>query len=86
MDRMQLISTITGSPKIKNLVMKAIGAAMRGESPSTFLKNVAMSEPALQGYNFDDIDATTAQVCRENNADMESMKANIMDLAKSYIK
>ena len=86
MDRTQIISTITGNKKVREIVVKAVGAFMRGESPSTFMKNLAMTEPLLQGYNFDDIDATAAQVCKEKNADMESMKADISDLAKSYIK
>ena len=86
MDKMQLISTITGNPQIKGLVMKAVGAFMRGESPSQFMKNLAMTNPVFQGYNFDDIDAVTAQVCEEKNANMETMKADLTDLAKSYIK
>ena len=59
---------------------------MRGESPVTFMKNLAMTEPLLQGYDFDNIDATAEQVCKEKNADINTMKADLTDLAKSYIK
>ena len=59
---------------------------MRGESPSTFMKNLAMTEPLLQGYDYDNIDATAEQICKDKNADMNTMKADITDLAKSYIK
>lgn len=86
MDRAQLISTITGNQKVRGIVMKAVGAFMRGESPSQFMKNLAMTEPALQGYSYDDIDATAAQVCKERNADINTMKADIAELANSYIK
>lgn len=86
MDRAQIISTITGNKKVRELVMKAAGAFMRGESPSQFMKNLALTNPVFQGYNFDDIDATAEQICQANNANMESMKADITDLAKSYIK
>lgn len=86
MDKMQIISTITGNKKVREVVIKAVGAFMRGESPTTFMKNLAMTEPALRGYDFNDIDAATAQVCQEKNADMESMKADLTDLAKSYIQ
>ena len=86
MDRAQIITTITSNKKVREIVAKAVGSFMRGESPSQFMKNLAMTEPALQGYNFDDIDATAAQVCKEKDANIESMKADISDLAKSYIK
>lgn len=85
MDRAQIIATITGNQKVRAMVMKALGACMRGESPTTFLKNVAMTEPVFQGYNFDDIDATAEQICKEKNADINTMKAGITDFAKSYI-
>jgi len=86
MDRMQIISTITSNKKVREIVIKAVGSFMRGESPTTFMKNLAMSEPLLKGYDFDNIDATAEQVCKEKNADMNTMKADLTDLAKSYIK
>ena len=86
MDRMQIISTITSNKKVREIVIKAVGSFMRGESPTTFMKNLAMSEPLLKGYDFDNIDATAEQVCKEKNADINTMKADLTDLAKSYIK
>ena len=86
MDRTQIISTITSNKKVREIVIKAVGSFMRGESPTTFMKNLAMTEPLLQGYDYDNIDATAEKVCKEKNANMESMKADISDLAKSYIK
>jgi len=86
MDKTQIISTITSNKKVREIVFKAVGSFMRGESPSTFMKNLAMTEPLLQGYDYDNIDATAEQICKDKNADMNTMKADITDLAKSYIK
>lgn len=86
MDRTQIIATITGNKKVREIVIKAVGSFMRGESPTTFMKNLAMTEPLLKGYDFNNIDATAEQICKEKNANMETMKADISDLAKSYIK
>lgn len=85
MNKAQIIKTLTTNKKARELALKAAGAFMRGESPTTFMKNLAMTDPLFQGYDYEDIDATAAQVCKENNANIETMKADVEDLAKSYI-
>jgi hypothetical protein len=34
-----------------NIMMQAVGAMMRGETPQSFLQNLAKSNPALQGLD-----------------------------------
>ena len=74
-----------GNKNLMNLCMKAFGAMMRGESPTEFLKNVAKTNPALQGYNFDDLEGTAQDICNQRNVDMENMKSQITEFANSHI-
>ena len=80
-----LLKTITGNKEIMNLAMKAIGAAMRGESPVDFMKNLALTNPKFQGYNFDDLEGTANTVCEEKSVDISTMKTEVVELANSYI-
>lgn len=82
---MNLIQTVMGNKQLQNLCLKAIGSAMRGESPVDFLKNVAKTEPKLQGYNFDDLEGTAEAICKEKGENIEQMKVEVSDFAKSYI-
>ena len=66
-----------------NLMMQAFGAMMRGESPKSFLKNLANTNPQLQGINFDDLEGTAKTLCEKNNVNMEELADKIKDFAKS---
>ena len=60
-----------------NLMMQAIGAMMRGESPQAFLKNLANTRPELQGLDLTDINATAQKVCRDHGVDATKLTAEI---------
>lgn len=60
-----------------SLLMQALGAAMRGEDPRTFLQNLAQSHPQLKQYDFTNLQATAEQVCRDHNIDPNQVAANI---------
>ena len=66
-----------------NLMMQAFGAMMRGENPRSFIKNLANSNPQLQGLNLDDLQGTAKSLCEKNNIDMNQLADKIKDFAKS---
>lgn len=66
-----------------NFVMKALGAMMRGENPQTFLKNLANTEPKLQGLDLDNLENTAKSLCEQNNVSMDELADKIRDFAKS---
>lgn len=66
-----------------NMMMQAMGAMMRGESPGQFLKNLANTNPQLQGLNFDDLEGTAKTLCERNNVNMNELADKIRDFAKS---
>ena len=67
-----------------NMMMSALGAMMRGESPKDFLKNLANTNPQLQGLNLDDLEGTAKALCEKNNVDMNQLADKIKDFAKSH--
>ena len=65
------------------MIMKAMGAMMRGENPSDFLKNLANSNPQLQGYDLNNLEGTAKALCEKNNVNMEQLAEQIRGFANS---
>ena len=64
--------SIFGSGGNNNMMLQAIGAMMRGESPQTFMKNLARTNPALNGLNLDDMKSTAQKLCNDKGVDMNT--------------
>lgn len=64
-------------------VMQAFGAMMRGESPQAFMKNLANTNPQLQGMDFDNLEETAKALCEKNGINMDELAGKIQDFAKS---
>jgi len=68
-----------------SMMMQAMGAMMRGESPQTFLKNLANTNPQLQGLDLDNLEGTAKALCEKNNVNMEQLADQIRGFANSNI-
>lgn len=68
-----------------SMMMSAFGAMMRGESPQAFLKNLANTNPQLQGLDLDNLESTAKALCDKNNVNMEQLADQIRGLASSNI-
>ena len=66
-----------------NMMMKAMGAMMRGEDPRTFIKNLANTNPQLQGLDLNDLQGTAKALCEKNNIDMGQLSDQIREFANS---
>lgn len=66
-----------------NMMMQAFGAMMRGEDPRSFIKNLASTNPQLQGLNLDDLQGTAKALCDKNNIDMNQLSEKIREFANS---
>lgn len=64
-----------------SMMMSAMGAMLRGETPQAFLKNLANSNPQLQGLNLDDLEGTARSLCQKNNVNMEQLAEQIKGFA-----
>ena len=65
------------------MVMSAIGAMMRGEDPKTFMRNLANTNPALQGMDFDNLEETARNLCNQKGIDMNQLAEQIKGFANS---
>ena len=66
-----------------NIIMSAVGAMMRGENAKDFMRNLASTNPKLQGLDLDDLEGTARSLCEKNNVNMEELADRIKDFAKS---
>lgn len=78
-----ILQMITGNSNASGIMMKAFGSMMRGESPTDFLKNLAKTEPKLQGLDFDNLESTAKDLCDQRNVDMNALKSQIEEFANS---
>lgn len=69
-----------------NVMMQALGAMMRGESPQQFLKNLAKTNPQLQGLDLDNLDKTAEQLYAEKGEDINAAKATFRDKISNFMK
>ena len=65
--------------------MQAIGAMFRGESPQEFLKNLAKSNPQLQGLDLDHPEKAAEDLCKKNGEDYNEAKASLRDKIGQFI-
>ena len=75
---MNPLMMLTGN---NNIMMQALGSMMRGESPKDFLKNLANTNPQLQGLDLDNLEGTAKALCDKNNVNMEELADKIKDFA-----
>ena len=47
------------------------------------MRNLAATNPKLQGLDFDDLEGTAKALCEKNNVNMEELADRIKDFAKS---
>lgn len=67
-----------------NIVMSALGAMMRGENPQDFIKNLANTNPKLQGLDLDNLEGTAKALCDKNGINMNELAGRIQEFANSY--
>ena len=72
-----MLSLLQGSQSQNNIMMQAVGAMMRGESPQTFLQNMAKTNPQLQGLDLNNLNGTAEQLCKQNGINIEDAKSRI---------
>lgn len=65
-----------------SVLMQAIGAAMRGESPQAFMKRLANSHPQLKRMNLDDLYGSAQQLCEERGLNPDEVAKSIDPLIK----
>ena len=60
-----------------NILLQAVGAALRGESPQAFMKRRANSHPQLKKMNLDDLYGSAQQLCNERGLNMDDVTKSV---------
>lgn len=69
-----------------SILLQAVGAALRGESPQTFMKRLANSHPQLRKMNLDDLYNSAQQLCQERGLDAGKVAEEIDTVVNPLIK
>ena len=62
-----------------NIMLQAVGAMMRGESPRDFMANLANTNPALRGVDLNDINGSARRICQERGVDADKLAEKIKE-------
>lgn len=71
--------------QMPSILMQALGAAMRGESPQAFMQQLAQQHPQLRQYDLSNLQSTAQQVCQQNGVDMQDAINKIDNIAKTVM-
>lgn len=66
-----------------NMMLQAVGAMMRGESPQSFLSSLANTVPQLKGMDFNNLESTARKMCAEKNINVDDAIAKVSSQVKS---
>lgn len=64
-----LLQLIGGNDPAKNIMMQAVGAMIRGESPEVFMRNLAKTNPQLNGLDMNNLENTAHSLSRQKGVD-----------------
>lgn len=81
---LQMLTSGNQNPQ-NNIMMQAIGAMLRGESPQTFLQNLAKTTPELQGLDLSDPSKTAEKLYADKGQDINAAKSSIMDKVSAFM-
>jgi hypothetical protein len=60
-----------------NILLQAVGAALRGESAQDFMKNLASTDPRLKGVNMNDLYGSAQQLAKEQGKDINALTKEV---------
>lgn len=58
---------------------------IRGESPQSFMQNLARTNPQLQGLDLNNLDSAAEELYKKNGEDYGAAKASIRDRIGQFI-
>jgi len=81
-----ILQMLSGSQNPQNNIMvQAVGAMMRGETPQSFLQNLAKTMPELQGLDLNNLDKTAEKLYQEKGQDINAAKSSIMEKISAFM-
>ena len=83
---MNSLLSMFGSGGGTSILFQAIGAAMRGESPQTFLKKLANSDPRLKKMNLDDLMGSAQKLAQQQGINLDDVQKQLDSTIGSMMK
>lgn len=80
------INQFQKTPQQPNILMQAIGAALRGESPQQFMQNLAQTHPQLRQYDLSNLQDTAQQICQQKGVDINQTINQIDDITSNILQ
>lgn len=81
-----LLSMITGGGSgFMQIMMQAVGAAMRKESPEAFLQNLARTNPRLKGIDLTNLEGTATQLANQQGKDINVLANQVRDTVNKFM-
>ena len=68
-----------------NIMMQAVGAMLRGETPQSFLQNLAKTKPELQGLDLSNPSQAAEKLYKDKGQDINAAKATIMERVSAFM-
>lgn len=82
-----ILQMLSGSQNPQsNIMMQAVGAMMRGETPQSFLQNLAKTMPELQGLDLSNPSKAAEKLYSDKGQDINAAKNNIVDRLGSFMR
>ena len=78
-----MLSLLQSGQNQNNIMMQAVGAMMRGESPQQFMQNLAQNHPQLQGLDLNNLNKTAEDLYAKNGQDINAVKGKINQFISS---
>ena len=69
-----------------SILLQALGAAMRHESPQDFMARLANQHPQLKQYDLTNLQTTAQQVCQEKGVNMQEVVNQVDNMIGPVIK
>lgn len=79
-------ASASGGVNGMSILMQAIGAAMRGESPQAFMKRLANQHPQLKKMNLDDLQGSAQQLCKQQGVNADELAQKLDGIIDPMIK
>lgn len=67
------------------VMLQAVGAFMRGDSPQAFLQSLA-GRPEMQGVNLNDLEGSARKIAQEKGVSFESVMEQAQGIIAQYKK
>ena len=67
------------------VLMQAVGAAMRGESPEAFMQKLAQTNPQLRGMDMSNLEGTARSLAQQKGADINQVAESVKNSINKFI-